>query len=249
MTRFEFLNRTGQPYLMGHRGVMGLCPENTLRSFREAIRLGVAMIELDVHLTRDGALAVIHDERLERTTTGTGLVGEQTADELRRCDAGVKFAPEFAGEKIPLLGEVLALAAAAAVAVNLEIKNGPVFYPGIAEAVVRCVRDHGLTERVVVSSFDHCALWSVREADAALPTAPLANVRLHQPVRYLRELHANGFHPRWNYVTRDVVDELHRAGFFVNTWIISTVADYQRFAAWGLDAVGVNDPRPFAAGP
>src|SRR5919204_3658410 len=100
----------GRVWVVGHRGAMGYCPENTMISFARAVELGADWVELDVHLTRDGALAVIHDETLERTTNGKGLVREHTLDELKRLDAGSWFAPAYAGERIPSLDEELASA-------------------------------------------------------------------------------------------------------------------------------------------
>src|SRR4051812_14929099 len=87
--------RLGRPLIMGHRGAMGHAPENTMASFRKAVELGVEAIELDVHLTSDGKLVVIHDETLDRTTDGQGPVVAKTLAELKALDAGSWFKPEF----------------------------------------------------------------------------------------------------------------------------------------------------------
>src|SRR5205807_1876945 len=102
--------RSGRILLGGHRGNADECPENTLTSFRSAIELGVDVIELDVHRSEDGGLAVIHDHLLDRTTDGSGLVRDYTMAELKRLDAGSWKDPRFKGERIPSLDEVLALA-------------------------------------------------------------------------------------------------------------------------------------------
>ena len=99
--------RLGRPLIMGHRGAMGHAPENTMASFRKAVELGVEAIELDVHLSSDGKLVVIHDETLDRTTDGQGPVVAKTLTELKALDAGSWYKPEFAGERIPTLEEVL----------------------------------------------------------------------------------------------------------------------------------------------
>src|SRR5919197_4354903 len=100
----------GRPLVVGHRGAMGYAPENTLASFELAVEQGADVVELDVHLSRDGQVVVIHDEQLDRTTDGRGLVGDRTLDELKRLDAGSWFDPRFAGQRIPTLHEVLAWA-------------------------------------------------------------------------------------------------------------------------------------------
>src|SRR5438552_15213509 len=140
--------RSGRMLVAGHRGKPGEFPENTLASFRSAIELGVDVIELDVHRSEDGGLPVIHDHLLDRTTDGSGLVRDHTMAELKRFDAGSWKDPGFAGERIPSLDEVLALARGQ-VGVAIEIKNLPLPYAGIEEAVVRAAKGAGITHDVV----------------------------------------------------------------------------------------------------
>src|ERR671938_442670 len=129
----------GRVWVVGHRGAMGHCPENTLASFERGLELGADWIEVDVHLSRDGALVVIHDETLERTTNGSGLVRERTLAELQRLDAGH-------GERIPTLEEVLVWARGRGIGVDVEIKNAPIYYTGIEAAVVRAVERCGMLD-------------------------------------------------------------------------------------------------------
>src|SRR5207253_2831738 len=120
-------------WVIGHRGAMGHCPENTFASFERALELGADWVELDVHLTRDGALAVIHDEKVDRTTDGHGFVRDYTLADLKKLDAGSWFGPEFAAQRIPTLDEVLLWARGRHTAVDVEIKNAPIYYTGIEE--------------------------------------------------------------------------------------------------------------------
>src|SRR5260370_42619921 len=138
--------------LGGHRGNADECPENTLASFRSAIELDVDVIECDVHLSDDGGLAVIHDHLLDRTTDGSGLVRDYTMAELKRFDAGAWKDPRFAGERIPSLDEVLAVAKGRG-GVAIEIKNLPLPYAAIENAVVRAVKEGRLVVRGVEVSF------------------------------------------------------------------------------------------------
>src|ERR671911_2347933 len=140
-------NRTVQgewPVNLAHRGASTLAPENTIEAFRLAVEAGAGGLELDVHMTRDGHIVVIHDATVDRTTSGTGAVSEMTLDELRRLDAGHNFSPDggparpYRGRdvRVPTLEEVLE--EFPAVAVNIEIKAGT---PGIEETLFRVLRE------------------------------------------------------------------------------------------------------------
>src|SRR3981081_1641417 len=134
--RQRVLAERGRVWVIGHRGAMGHCPENTFASFERGLELGADWIELDVHLSRDGALMVIHDETVDRTTNGSGLVQEHTLAELKELDAGAWFSPAYGGQRIPTLDEVLVWARARGTILDIEIKNAPVYYAGIEEKVV-----------------------------------------------------------------------------------------------------------------
>src|SRR5579859_1435871 len=151
----------GRVWVVGHRGAMGHRPENTFASFEHGLDLGADWIELDVHLTRDGALAVIHDESVDRTTDGHGLVRDHSLAELKLLDAGAWFNPTYAGERIPTLDEVLSWARSRDTIVDIEIKNAPIYYRGIEEAVVKALENAHMTEQVIVISFDRNAVQRV----------------------------------------------------------------------------------------
>ena len=162
--------------IVGHRGASSYRPENTMPSFALAIEQGADAIELDVHLTADGQLAVIHDDALDRTTSGTGSVAAWTMRKIRQADAGAKFeAPDGSrpylgkGLKVPTLREVLAWLPPN-VGLVVEIKAR-----GAVDAVVEALRDSPLraTEAVSVISFDEAAIERVRELDPQLPTGYL----------------------------------------------------------------------------
>src|SRR5437870_3495608 len=159
----------GRILLGGHRGNPDECPENTLASFRSAIDLGVDLIECDVHRSEDGGLPVIHDHLLDRTTDGSGLVRDHTMAELKRFDAGSWKDPRFKGERIPSLDEVLTLAKGQ-VGVAIEIKNLPLPYAGIEDALVRTVKDAAMIDDVVMISFDHRSSKRSAELDRKILT-------------------------------------------------------------------------------
>jgi len=163
-------------FVVAHRGASPRAPENTLEAFRLAVELGADAVELDVHLTSDGQLAVIHDETLERTTGRPGRVAEMTMDAVREADAGATFSPAaeehpFAGRglTVPTLGEVLDWLPAD-IGLVIEVKPR-----AAADAVVAAVSDHPVRsdERLTVISFDEAAIERVRELDPGIRTGYL----------------------------------------------------------------------------
>ena len=135
--------------IVGHRGASGHAPENTLASFERAIEIGVDAIELDVHLSRDGHLVVIHDQNLARTTNGQGLVHEHDLAELQVLDAGSWFGPEYAGERIPTFEQTLEHIGAR-VPLQVEIKGRT---EGVTEATIAALTARGLLETSMITSF------------------------------------------------------------------------------------------------
>jgi len=135
--------------VVGHRGAPSLAPENTRASFEAALAIGVDAIELDVHLSRDGHLVVIHDQNLARTTNGKGLVHERDLAELMVLDAGSWFSPSFVGERIPTFEEIL-LRIGRRVPLQVEIKGAT---DGVVEATIAALRAHGLLNQSMITSF------------------------------------------------------------------------------------------------
>src|SRR6266700_3376300 len=198
------------PILIAHRGGSLEAPENTLAAFGHAIKLGIRYVELDVHLTRDGALAVIHDESVDRTTDGHGLVQDHSLAELKQLDAGAWFNPAYAGERIPTLDEVLAWARARGTVVDIEIKNAPLYYAGIEEAVVKALDSEHMAEQVIVISFDHGAVKRVKALDPRIATGVLyAGRPVDAGIGLARQANADALLPHWAYVTSEDVHAAH----------------------------------------
>ena len=220
---------------------MGHAPENTLASFRKGVELGASMLELDVHLSADGELVVIHDETVDRTTDGTGAVGAMTAAEIRRLDAGSWYGPAFAGERVPLLGEVLDWARGRANLV-IELKLGPVWYDGIEERLVAVLREHGATADVLVISADHPAVRQVKELEPTVKTAIMYGGRLIDPVGTARGAGADGVRPaHWSLTAADV-EALHAAGLAVIPWTVNDEPSMRRMVALAVDGMSSNYP-------
>jgi glycerophosphoryl diester phosphodiesterase len=226
----------GRVWIVGHRGAMGYCPENTLLSFERGLELGADWIELDVHLSLDGALIVIHDETLDRTTNGHGLVREHTLAQLRDLNAGD-------GQPLPTLPEVLEWAHPRDVFVDIEIKNAPVFYDGISEAVVSAVRAAQMVDRVIIISFDHAAVKRVKEVEPRVATGVLYACRpTDGGVALARAAAADAVLPHWAYVTAEDVALAHSANLAVAPWASSDPKVLKHLVACGVDAIGTNHP-------
>jgi len=155
--------------ITGHRGVMGLFPENTLPSFKAALDLKVDVLEYDVHMTRDRELIIIHDSTVDRTTDGTGAVNFMTLEEIKKLDAGVKFDEKFKGCRVPTLRETLELFASYDYMPwqIVEIKD---FRPEVVDDAVKMIYEFGLEKRTIIESGDTPTILYVQEVYPEFPT-------------------------------------------------------------------------------
>lgn len=158
---------------IGHRGSREKAPENTMASFRQAVEDGADGIELDVQLSKDGELVVIHDGTLDRTTNGQGSVSEYTLEEIRNLDAGSWFDPKFAGEKVPTLDESLQWAKGKT-RVDIEVKKEATAHI-TPESLIGAVRAHGMENEVAITSFDRQFVETVEELAPNIETGVLVS--------------------------------------------------------------------------
>jgi glycerophosphoryl diester phosphodiesterase len=237
---------TGRTLVFGHRGAMGYAPENTMAGFRKAVELGVDAIELDVHLTRDGEAVVLHDPRLERTTSGRGWVRNHTLAQIRELDAGSHFEAAFAGQRVPELGEVLAWARGRCV-VDIEIKGDPAPYPGIEGRVVDLIRSHDMVDETIVISFEHPTARRVKELAPEITAGILYRCRPIDVVGMAREAGVEALLPHWSDCRIEDVARAHQSGFSVHAWATSEPDEIRALLAMGVDSICSNHPdRVFA---
>ncbi|MGI6083168.1 MAG: glycerophosphodiester phosphodiesterase [Limnochordia bacterium] len=227
--------------VLGHRGAMGHAPENTMASFAKAIELKTDMTELDVHLSRDGELIVIHDPGVERTTDGEGLVCELTLAQIRSLDAGSWFAPEFAGERVPVLSEVMELVKGK-IDLNVEVKAGPKgIYPGIIDRLIDEIERHDMVDSVVVSSFQRPYLHELRQKAPHVKAALLYSKAFDEPWQQAVD-QGWDLHPHMSLVDPRLVDEAHARGISVRAWNPNKAEEMRPLIALGVDGVGTNYP-------
>jgi glycerophosphoryl diester phosphodiesterase len=215
--------------IMGHRGAAADEPENTLRSFKGALAVGVAAVELDVQLTKDGRLAVIHDATLDRTTNGKGRVKDFTLAELQRLDAG-------RGEPIPSLDEVFDLVQGKAHLV-VELKH-----PETAGPLLRFFQDRRAFAATTIISFWHPAVKALKEAEPRLTTGVLMVGCPADPAGLARAAAADALVLQYAYVTRELVAVAHSHNLFVYVWNIDDTDTLKPYLAMNLDGIGSNRP-------
>ncbi|MFO7698573.1 MAG: glycerophosphodiester phosphodiesterase family protein [Anaerolineae bacterium] len=223
---------------IAHRGASSYAPENTFAAYDLALQMGARHIELDVHLTTDGHVVVIHDDLLDRTTDGTGPVAAHSLAELRLLDAGSRFGAAYSGARIPTLSEVLACYGGR-VHLHIEIKGTT---PGLVPATVALVRQYGMASSVTITSFHLSALEETRRVAPDLPTGWLVGVVNDAIVADTLRLGLTQLCPRADLVTPALVDDLHARGLVVRAWGVS---DEQLMAAAieaGVDGMTVNFP-------
>jgi len=225
---------------VAHRGASGpgLAPENTLAAFELALSIGSDAIECDVHGTSDGAVVVMHDEKVDRTTNGKGAIAEMTLDALRRLDAGAWKDAKFAGERVPTLREMLERIAGRAISI-IEIKP-----PKIADAVVEDIISTESVESSVVFSFNADAVREVRVLDPKVATAFLVSgstpkdaAAIANLVKQVKSLGAQAAAPYFAAVTPEFIQSFHAAALKVWVWTVNEPADMKRLYQMGVDAI------------
>ena len=246
MHQLEEPNKFQQPLIIAHRGYRAKYPENTLCAFEAALDAGAAMIELDVSLTYDRKVVVIHDTTLQRTTNGYGPVNGLTLRELKRLDAGSWFHSDFAGERIPELIEVLELVDGRAL-INIEIKSGayePNHPPdAIERQVMQLMRQKKARDYILISSFNIFILEQLAAHKDAPPLAWISKSPADRhTVNMCSRINAFSWHPEHLILTRDQVEMMHAAGIRVFPFNMESKAEFKHALSMGVDGVIINDP-------
>lgn len=214
-----------------------------MAAFRHAIDVGARFVELDVQMSSDDELVVIHDETLDRTTNGHGPVGSHTFEELRQLDAGSHFGPEYAGECIPTLREVLDLCVPVGVGVIIELKS-PGIYTGMEEKVAALVGEMWLrgAENLWCISFDHASICRMRELDAALPLGYLYEWDVESFVSPDDTVQALCPYFRTPLAHPEQVVEAHRLGKFVFVYTVNEAEEMRQLVQAGIDVMVSDRP-------
>ncbi len=246
---FHFGERISpRPWIIGHRGAMGHAPENSLASFNLAKNMGADFVECDVHLSKDKKCIVMHDESVERTTNGYGLIRDLSSAEIKKLDCGAWYSKKFKGEKVLILDELLLWVknqssfAGNPMGLVIEIKNEPVRYLGIEKMVLEAVKRNGMGDRVILISFDHGAVKRAKQIDRSIPAGILYNRPLEDPFKRAREVDADALFPRRHMITKSLVNRARKNKYFIATWTVNEEEEMKKIAAAGIDAIASNFP-------
>ena len=228
--------------IFAHRGFSGKYPENTMLAFEKAVEIGVDGIELDVHLTKDNEIVIIHDEDIKRTCDGEGLVKDMTLEELRKFDASATFRGQYGFCGIPTLREYFELVKDTPIITNIELKTGVYEYPTIEQRVIDMVREFGLSDKIIFSSFNHFTVKRCEEIAPEIKRGFLTGDWLYDFGKYTAERNVQCCHPWHISLSEETVKEMHDAGCEINTWTVNEYEDIKKLSAWGVDNLIGNFP-------
>ncbi len=240
--------------VISHRGANQVAPQNTIAAFEKSIEIGCDGFETDVHLTKDGVPVICHNFTIDETSTGTGAIKNMTLEELRQYDFGKYKGAEFEGEKIPTMDEFLEVSKKMwdkMNVLNIELKSEKFGEAGtaIVEKTIDAVKNHGLFDKLLISSFDPAILVVCKKVDPKCRTGilyspdNLVSLKIApRPVSFCKEIGADALHPFFMYVTRLYVERAHRAGIQVNPWTVNKESTARHLIKLGVDGLITDNP-------
>ena len=240
--------------VISHRGANQVAPQNTIEAFEKSIEIGCDGFETDIHLTKDGIPVVCHNFTIDETSTGKGAIKNMTLEELRQYDFGSYKGDEFKGVKIPTLDEFLEVSKKMGdkmKVLDIELKSEKFGEAGteLAEKTIDAVKNHGLFDKLLISSFDPSILVVCKKIDKNCKTGilyspdNLVSIKISaRPVAFAKEIGCDALHPFAMYVTRLYVERAHRAGLQVNPWTINKELTAKHLIKLGVDGIITDDP-------
>jgi len=216
--------------IIGHRGCAGLEPENTIRAFKKAIKIGVDFIEFDVRMTKDKQLVVIHDNKVDRTTNGKGYVKDFTLEEIRKLDAGKS-------EKMPTFKEVIDLLKNQEPRMAIEIKE-----PETLNKILEIIQKNKLEKRVLIVSFWHDALKKIKEINPKIETSAIIVGKPVKIVSMIKDANADRISLNYVFIDKDVIDKCHKNNIRVNAWTVDDDTVIENMIKMKVDAIATNYP-------
>ena len=233
--------------VMAHRGYAGKYPENTMLAFKRAWKTGCDAIELDVHVSKDGELVIMHDETVNRTTGGSGQIRNMTLEELKGLNAAAHFTgtlpPGIQGCSIPTLLEYLTWAKNKPFYTNIELKDNKYYYTGIERKVLDMVKQLGMSNRVILSSFNHASLMHAKEFAPAIRMGALCERPIGNAGTYVKMCGLQFLHPNMLKLNARTVKECHKKGILVNVWTPDTREEMLAMLELGVDGLITDQPK------
>lgn len=225
-----------------HRGASGYYPENTMKAFEEAVKLGADGIETDVHMTKDGVLVLIHDEQVDRTTGGTGWIKDYTYKELLSLDAGSWFHKDFNNERIPTLESLLEFSKHNGILLNLELKNNIIQYENLEKKVIDLIYKYNLRDKAMLSSFNHYSIVECKKISQEIKVGLLYSSGIYKPEVYASFVGVEALHPHFYALREEIVKGIKEKGIGINTYTVNEMKYMEPLVQWGVDGIITNYP-------
>lgn len=228
--------------IWAHRGASGYAPENTLEAFALAVESKADGIELDVQLTKDKKLIVIHDETIDRISGQQGYVKDMEWEQLRKLNVN-RTIPGYRPVSIPTLEEVYQLLQGTEITINVELKTSIIWYPQIEEKVLDLTKEMGLLDRVIFSSFNHYSVKKIKEIEPDAKTGILYNDVLYKVTEYCQTVGADALHPvSFHRFMKPLWKEYLNSKIPLHIWTVNEEEEMEFFIREGIDAIITNYP-------
>ena len=227
---------------IAHRGFSGIYPENTMIAFEKAIEAGCDGIELDVQLTKDGVPVIMHDEKVNRTTNGTGYLKDYTFAEAQKLNAKYRYENYNIFCGVPSLREYFELVKDKEIITNVELKNSVILYKNLEEKVLALIDEYDLRKRIIISSFNYLSVVKMKEMAPDMKYGFLEESIVLDAAKYAKKYGIDYLHPSWQSVTEDYCRQAKEEGVGINTWTINNVALIKKMQTLGVHGVITNFP-------
>jgi glycerophosphoryl diester phosphodiesterase len=227
--------------IWGHRGAYSSAPENTLVGFQMAAQMGVEGVELDIQLTKDNEIVVIHDETVDRTSNGQGWVQDFTLSEIKKLNFNKSGRTEPFFMEVPTLAEVLELLKPTGLTINIELKTGVIYYDGIEHNALQLVEKYGMCDRIIWSSFNHYSVQKIKLLEPSAKTALLCGGEILVTGEQCEKIGAEALHPSVHMLRHpSLVEDCRKRGILIRPWTVTKDDELKLARDLGVDAVIVN---------
>lgn len=227
--------------VFAHRGFSSKYPDNTMPAFNASVDLGVDGIEIDIQFTANNKIVISHDERLDDTTGVKGFIFSSTYDELLKLNFANSH-PDFPHTKIPLLSELFDILKSTNILLNIELKNSVIPYDGLEKAVINMAKRYNMTDRIILSSFNHNSMVKAKEICSDVQTALLYTGVLHDAIGYTKKCKADAIHPLFWTVKEDLLMDCMKNNIIVRPWTVDIPEYMEKMIAAGVDSIITNYP-------
>ena len=228
--------------IFSHRGFSGKYPENTMLAFQKAWEVGCDGIELDVQLTRDDVIVIMHDETIDRTTNGTGNIRDYTYEQLCAFDCRGQFEGKYDFQRIPTLQEYLEWVKGTNLITNIELKNSVYYYENLEEKVIDMVRRYHLEDRILFSTFNLVSAVKCKKLIPEIPVGFLMETQMDNIASLAHENEIEFYHPGMEVLTKEEIRKCHEKGIGVNVWTVNKKKHMKQMAEWEVDGIFTNYP-------